>query len=368
MAEYEMLFFLTAGELRAAEVCADGDVKLINFHGDNAFSFKGTEEIDEAYSIIADTYSVDELSELDASFVVADCGADEQIKWYLLEKLHPCGKLNTIMLDKVLPCVLTKAGCCQAGKKTIVELFEEKYAYICDDDCHFEEIAAKGKNADIVLDVKDFAFLAVWDGKTFAGGNKDAVEAVVAEKEAAVAELEQKIAQLQEENADLVKKLEAANQEIAEFKNKLEQKEGEAAKKASEKIVSHRRCVTLVRGSDDNYIKIGKSSGEIVKANEKVAVTMYARTSTYIPQDILSPRAGKIVWLLLDGDELKINYGKEKVVAVVGDEDDNEEEMFAWGQKQLEKKIADTQAKGEPTEFEKETVGLELVGKLFGCL
>ena len=336
MAEYEMLFFLTAGELRAAEVCADGDVKLINFHGDNTFSYKGTEDIDEAYSIIADTYSVDELSELDVSFFVTDCGADEQIKWYLLEKLRPCGKLNTVMLDKVLPYVLTKAGCCQAGKKTIVELFEEKYAYICDNDCHFEEIAAKGKNADIVLDVKDFAFLAVLDGEAFSGGNKEAVEAVAAEKETVIAELDRKIAQLQEENADLAKKLEAANQEIAEFKNKLEQKEGEAAKKASEKTVSHRRKVTYSSLFTDylTYIKIDKLSGESVKANEVIGRISAHRDSSDFLTDLRSPRKGKIVWLVSDGDMLGLGYIFGKVIAVVGDEEDDDGEMFAWGEAQ----------------------------------
>ena len=224
MAEYEMIFFMTRDTLRAVEVGANSELKTINFHGDAVFEYTDDTSIDEFYESITDTYSVNDLADLDAGICLVDCGAEEKGKWALAEKMRSCNVFNMVMLKTIFPLLLTKAGRCQAGQKTVVEFLGNKYAFICDDDCIFEEVNAKGKNVDVTLTMDDFSFLAVFDGNEFEGGSRvKALEASLAEKEKEMVELQSKIDLIRRSHQNLVEEKKQMEQEMEKKQIVIEQ-------------------------------------------------------------------------------------------------------------------------------------------------
>ncbi len=335
MAEYEILIFMSGDKLRTVEVLADGSVKSIQFQGDAFFEFDGEQAIDDFYASVADTYSVDDLADLDAEVFLVDCGAPEKEKWRLLEKLRSCASLNTVTLQKVFPMLLTKAGCCNAGQRTVAEFLGEKYAFICDDDCHFEEISAKGKKAGVTLDVKDFSFLAVFDGQAFSGGgNAAAMEEALAEKEEEKEELRQEIARLEQEKQELTARAQELQEEAEKCRKELEEKAAESTKSPGKmKMVSHRRTVIAEFGShiDKCILNIFEHDGKIVKANQKIGGLRSHRGAGLDDRGaVFASRAGKLIWVSLGGDEVR----NKQIIAVIGDEKDDAEAMLAWGEEQ----------------------------------
>ena len=79
-------------------------------------------------------------------------------------------------------------------------------------------------------------------------------------------------------------------------------------------------------------IKQNITSGTVVKLNQKIGGFLSNRSTSSLGYEIYAPRAGKLVWLSLDGDELK--PGNNRIVGVVGDESDDPKDMFEWLKKE----------------------------------
>lgn len=145
MVEYELVIFLTGNRISVMEVGLNSKSKIIGFHGENYYQYDKIDDIDDFYKNITDTYNVDDLSELSTNVFLIDCGMEQEIKWHLIGKLKSCECLNINDLSCLLPILLSKKGLLQVGKQIVVEFLDEKYAYICDDEYHVEELSTRGK-------------------------------------------------------------------------------------------------------------------------------------------------------------------------------------------------------------------------------
>jgi len=330
MGEYELIMFLNDDKIYVMEVDLEGHTKHVGFQGEEYFRYEKCEDIDDFYKNLTDTYNVDALSELDTNIFLIDCGMKSETKWHLIDKLKDCECLNINSISCLLPILLSKKGLLQVGKQIVVEFLDEKYAYICDDEYHVEELATRGKKAQHLLTLDDFSFIAVWNGNLSKGNNDDSSEKLEEAKQA----WEQQKIQLDEK----LKELGAACKEWEEKYNQLQaevQKEIQGKKEAiSQEMVKRRRIVETKVSHWNRFIKEEVKSGAIVKVNQKIGAMISSREIGDEQTKILSPRAGKIAWIPLDGDELftgDFSIGDlPKIVGVVGDEDDNEDDMIKW--------------------------------------
>ncbi len=331
MAEYEFLIFMSEDKLRMAEVNVDGEVQPILFQGDSTFKYDDVQSLDAFYSSITDTYSVDELFELDAEIFLVDCGANKQDKWHLMEKMIRCANLNIFTLETIFPLILTKRGYCNPGQEIMVEFLDDKYTFICDSDCYFKQISPNDKMPEVSLTIDDFSFLAVFDGQEFTGRRAllEETQATLVKIEDAMKEQRQQISGLLQEKQLLNNRLEELRKELEDSHKALEMKneEIESYNRISRRIKVFPNVPYMFSVYRSAIIKISKNckSGTVVKKNQVIA-TCHPHVSGTTRQ-LNAACDGKIVWLVAN----KANVNESTVVAVIGDENDDEQEMIAWG-------------------------------------
>ena len=356
MGEYELVIFLTGNRIYVMEVDLNSKSKIVGFHGEDYYQYDKIDDIDDFYKNITDTYNVDDLSELSTNVFLIDCGMEQETKWHLIEKLKSCECLNINNLSCLLPILLSKKGLLQVGKQIVVEFLAEKYAYICDDEYHVEELVTRGKKAQQVLEMEDFSFIAVWEGNLANGSNSETDEKFTK------AQSEWEI-----EKNNYEEKLKEFNNICKEWEDKykglqkeLNEKNRETLNNVSKEMINRRRVVVADVNNYQRCISETVPSGETVKANQQIGKMQYSRgnqqhgVSTvsllatfsgrgqYISDTIYAPRAGKLIWVPLDGDDLfdgdDDDFEVERqVVGVVGDETDNDEDMIQWARSRTKK-------------------------------
>lgn len=98
-------------------------------------------------------------------------------------------------------------------------------------------------------------------------------------------------------------------------------------------LISKRRLVKANIFLCETIFDACVESGTIVKKNQKIASLMEDRELDNELVTIYAPRSGKLVWIILDGDEVPGSFSDEEYVfGVVGDESDNDEDMEEWAQ------------------------------------
>ena len=98
-------------------------------------------------------------------------------------------------------------------------------------------------------------------------------------------------------------------------------------------LISKRRLVKANIFLCETIFDACVESGTIVKKNQKIASLMEDRELDNELVTIYAPRSGKLVWIILDGDEVPGGFSDEEYVfGVVGDESDNDEDMEEWAQ------------------------------------
>ena len=357
MGEYDLVMFLQDNKIFVMEVDFNSNSKIIGFHGEDYFHYDNAVDIDDFYKNLADTYNVDNLSELDTKVFLIDCGMEAGIKWSLIDKLKSCEYLNVINISCLLPILLSKKGLLQVGKQIVVEFLAEKYAYICDDEYHVEELVTRGKKAQQVLEMEDFSFIAVWEGNLANGSNAETDEKFTKAQSEWEIEKNNYEEKLKEFN-NICKEWE---DKYKELQNELNKKNKEASNNVSKEMISRRRVVIAEVNFFQRFISEIVPSGEYVKANQKIGKMLYTRdgeqlgsmntyaivgsvfsSSQSIKDDIYAPRAGKLIWVPLDGDDLFDGDDNDfeverQVVGVVGDETDNDEDMIQWARSRTKK-------------------------------
>ena len=338
MGEYDLVMFLQDNKIFVMEVDFNSNSKIIGFHGEDYFHYDNAVDIDDFYKNLADTYNVDNLSELDTKVFLIDCGMEAGIKWSLIDKLKSCEYLNVINISCLLPILLSKKGLLQVGKQIVVEFLEEKYAYICDDEYHVEELATRGKNAKEILKMEDFSFIAVWEGNLTNGNNDDLEEKILEEQ----SKWDIKKKDLEKEISSLNKTIDTLKNQCDVLQYELQNKLKEENNKISQDKVNNRRLVKAGIITKTRFIIEEMKNGDIVALNQRIGCFISNRA---YPGDttgeIYAPRAGKLVWLFLDGDEMcSVNYNETLfcILGVVGDEDDNENDMIEWAKMTEEEK------------------------------
>ena len=337
MGEYELVIFLTGNRISVMEVDLKSKSKIIGFHGEDYYQYDKIDDIDDFYKNITDTYNVDDLSELSTNVFLIDCGMEQETKWHLIDKLKSCECLNINNLSCLLPILLSKKGLLQVGKQTVVEFLDEKYAYICDDEYHVEELSTRGKKAQQVLNLEDFSFIAVWEGNLASGNNNDFEKKMIE----AESKWEVQKKDFQSEIATLNETIKTLECKYKEVQDDLQKRLNEEKDNISQERVSNRRLITVDIEYNTRFIKEEVKNGENVSPNQRIGSFIYRREYQDETEQIYAPRAGKLVWLFLDGDEMcyvKMYEKKKVTLGVVGDEDDNEEDMIKWAKKIEENK------------------------------
>ena len=342
MGEYELIVFLTENKIYVMEVDFNSKSKVIGFHGEDFFHYENDVDLDDFYKNITDTYNVDDLSELNTNVFLIDCGMDSEIKWYLIDKLKSCECLNFNSISCLLPILLSKKGLLQVGKQIVVEFLDEKYAYICDDEYHVEELATRGKKPKEILKLEDFSFIAVWEG-SLSQNNTDEIEDKLREATSAFNTQKE---MYENKIIELNRTIESLDSECNSIKIQL-QAVSERKKKLSQDLINTRRIVKAYFSDNGRYIKEEVKNGDIVKVNQRIGGLYSNRKDPDIKTEIHASRDGKIAWLLLDGDEpfdesIETWNSRCMIVAVIGDESDNVDDMITWiremEKEQLQKK------------------------------
>ena len=340
MGEYDLVMFLQDNKIFVMEVDFNSNSKIIGFHGEDYFHYDNAVDIDDFYKKLADTYNVDNLSELDTKVFLIDCGMEDGIKWSLIDKLKSCEYLNIVNISCLLPILLSKKGLLQVGKQIVVEFLEGKYAYICDDEYHVEELATRGKKAKEILKMEDFSFIAVWKGNLTNGNNDDWEEKILEEQ----SKWDIKKKDLENEISSLNNTIETLENQCKELQDELQNNLKGENNKISQDKVNNRRLVKCLRedlGYKCRFIHQEVKNGEIVEVNQKIGAFIYTREYQDESRAIYAPRAGKLFWILLDGDDIYENAIFQDdvcILGVVGDEEDNENDMIEWAKMTEEEK------------------------------
>lgn len=105
-------------------------------------------------------------------------------------------------------------------------------------------------------------------------------------------------------------------------------------KSVAKSIIAKRRLVKAEKYIFESVFDAHVESGTIVMKNQKIGSLMKDRGLDNELVPIYAPRAGKLVWSILDGDTVpgRLMYNKEYIFGVVGDETDDEEDMEKWAQ------------------------------------
>jgi len=98
-------------------------------------------------------------------------------------------------------------------------------------------------------------------------------------------------------------------------------------------LISKRRLVKANIFICETIFDACVESGTIVKKNQRIGSLMEDRELDNELVTIYAPRSGKLVWIILDGDEVPGSFSDEEYVfGVVGDESDDDEDMEEWAQ------------------------------------
>lgn len=349
MAEYEIIIFLATDKIQAIEVDKGGNVKNISFNGNKEFIYNANEGINPFYDSLTDTYSVDEMSDIDSHIYIVDCGAESSVKWALADKIRDCNGADVISLNKLLPLVISRKDLAEKGKTTAVSFMGNVYVYSCNDDMKFEEISADGETNTAELQVEDFGFLAVFNA---IGGNN---------------------AELQKQVSDYSSELETLKKRNEELEKWYEAEQLAKNIKNDEKLLKARQIISV------NYVynvleikhytlfkaKHSVSDGKIVLSGNVIGCLISDKV-----KEIIAPKNGKVAWLNKNGEVIYINSATVHVnssvgvgnvifalagiqspkeaffnnncvidVAIIGDENDDVEAMIEWywEQKEAEK-------------------------------
>lgn len=370
MAEYEIIIFLAADKIQAIEVDKGGNVKNISFNGNKEFIYNANEGINPFYDSLTDTYSVDEMSDIDSHIYIVDCGAESSVKWALADKIRDCNGADVISLNKLLPLVISRKDLAEKGKTTAVSFMGNVYVYSCNDDMKFKEISAEDEINTAELQVEDFGFLAVFNA---IGGNNAELEKKIADLVTERKEKEGICAELQKQVSDYSSELETLKKRNEELEKWYEAEQLAKNRKNDEKLLKARQIISVnyvynVLEIKDNTLfkaKHSVSDGKIVLSGNVIGCLISDKV-----KEIIAPKNGKVAWLNKHGEVIYKNSATVRVnssvgvgnvifalagiqspkeaffnnncvidVAIIGDENDDVEAMIEWywEQKEAEK-------------------------------
>ena len=331
MCEYEFIMFLAKDKIFVMEVDYNGHTKAVGGYGDDYFSYNNNNDLDDFYKTLCDKYNVDNLSDLDTNVFIIDCGMENAEKWYLIDKLKSCKSLSVNNVSSLFPILLSKKGLLNVGEQTVIDFLGEKYAYICDKEYHVEAMNARGKNVQYVFNMDDFSFIAYWKGNLSQNSKELEKSKIEIEK------LKDNQKSYEIQISEYQKKYNELEAKYDELKVRMAEETEKQKKAKSQEMINNRRYIeveTPLAGMMTLFIKHNVKNGALVAANQKIGGVFISRgNADNFEYDIYSPRAGKILWLQLDCDELltppniKLSSDKEIVVGIVGDESDDASDM-----------------------------------------
>lgn len=363
MAEYEIIIFLATYKIQAIEVDKGANVKNISFNGNKEFIYNANEGINPFYDSLTDTYSVDEMSDIDSHIYIVDCGAESSVKWALADKIRDCNGADVISLNKLLPLVISRKDLAEKGKTTAVSFMGNVYVYSCNDDMKFKEISAEDEINTAELQVEDFGFLAVFNA---IGGNNAELEKKIADLVTERKEKEGICAELQKQVSDYSLEVKALKKRNEELEKWYEAEQLAKNRKNDEKLLKARQIISVNHSNSQPVhspfmfkANHNVASGTIVLSGDFLGKLLYLELnknhySSY-DKEIIAPKNGKIAWLHKQGEGINKQsetfhyrdilttvlaniFTKDKAsmddffmdVAVIGDENDDVEAMIEW--------------------------------------
>lgn len=352
MAEYEIIIFLAADKIQAIEVDKGGNVKNISFNGNKEFIYNANEGVNPFYDSLTDTYSVDEMSDIDSHIYIVDCGAESSVKWALADKIHDCSGADVISLNKLLPLVISRKDLAEKGKTTAVSFMGNVYVYSCNDDMKFKEISADGEINTAELQVEDFGFLAVFNA---IGGNNAELEKKIADLMTERKEKEGICAELQKQVSDYSSELETLKKRNEELEKWYEAEQLAKNRKNDEKLLKARQIISI-HYSKETMIMFGahlqfEAEHSILDGDVVLSGAVLGKLKSDEVKNIIAPKNGKIAWLNKHGEVIFHNSATSHVrfipdncgvltisgtydyvidVAIIGDENDYVDNMIEW--------------------------------------
>lgn len=349
MAEYEIIIFLATYKIQAIEVDKGGNVKNISFNGNKEFIYNANEGINPFYDSLTDTYSVDEMSDIDSHIYIVDCGAESSVKWALADKIRDCNGADVISLNKLLPLVISRKDLAEKGKTTAVSFMGNVYVYSCNDDMKFKEISAEDEINTAELQVEDFGFLAVFNA---IGGNNAELEKKIADLVTERKEKEGICAELQKQVSDYSLEVKALKKRNEELEKWYETDKLAKQIKNDEKLLKARQIISIHYSKEvtifDAHLQF-EAEHSILDGDVVLSGVVLGKLKSDEVKNIIAPKNGKIAWLNKHGEvifhnsaTLHVRFIKKEYsflsgtydyvidVAIIGDENDYVDNMIEW--------------------------------------
>lgn len=340
---YHVLIFIENTKIHVVEALDKYTQKKIGFHGNEYFRYENITDIDMFYEELTDHYNVNDLSELNMHIYVIDCKANKQSIMAFLYKTSSCIHVSINKVEDIIPAILTQKELHNNVDDICVNFLNTKYTYSLSDN-YYSLRDTDNVDKKIDLSLEDFNSLLFWDRYRCSDLEKQLEEKIniIKENESLLSQKNQEIDKLKKENISISKTIAPLKEELSELKSYKKNRE----------LIDHRIVVRALSlpykpsyysSTSSLIITEEVEDGHIISKGQEIGwLKQTKRKKLKTDWRIFSPRAGKIAWLQENEGQIHIKVKKSSgllgqlgeedypVVAIVGDNDDNVDNMREW--------------------------------------
>ena len=343
---YRILIFITNYNIHVVETLDKCTIKKIGFHGNEYFRYENTTDIDVFYEELTDHYNVNDLSELNMHIYIIDCNSNKRSIMAFLQKASSCNHVSVYKVEDVIPAVLTQKHLHINSEDISIKFIDKTYTYTLFSEYYSIKEGNVASN-QISLSIEDFISLLYWDRDNFSNYN----------------ELNNQLNMKNTEIDKLKNEIHILSQSLSTMKKELD---AVKEKEKSREIVKHRMIIHANNPPDkhlDTWI-ITESVEDAVLVNKGDDIGYLKKSHNNITETswrLYANRSGKIAWLQPNDYEIYIGkkpnnmelylsngyqysklgvFGLSKnkypAVAIIGDENDDADEMRKWYRQNFE--------------------------------
>ncbi|MDO4789272.1 MAG: hypothetical protein Q4A19_08965 [Johnsonella sp.] len=345
--QYKIIVFITEEYLKALDVTEEERFSDISIEGNKRMRYLREEDADRFCDYIRMFYNINQFSELDIFALIVDATKTEEKRRgaeYIFDALCGC-KRSLLAAEQILPILVNMKEMLGASQEIRVCFLGGHYLVQADEEFRISVRAEEGE-AELVLDESAAAGIYYFKGTD---SLSRALRPELEEKEERIKALEGRLEEAKREAADLWLRLKGAEKEGKELQEEMERLRLEHKKcKENMRII----CYADKRSFEGNFdmycyqkfvVRFEIANGELVTPRQHIATI---RPSYYFQGfKAYSPIRGRFFHLVEEEKEIESGLGiwggvrmPGTAVAIIGAEDDTEEEVMEWYAKISENK------------------------------
>lgn len=358
--QYKIIVFITEEYLKALDVTEEDRFSDISIEGNKRMRYFREKDADRFCDYIRMFYNINQFSELDIFALIVDATKTEEkrrVAEYIFDALCGC-KRSLLGAEQILPILVNMKKMLGASQEIRVCFLGEHYLVQADEEFRISVRAEEGE-AELVLDESAAAGIYYFKG-TDSLSRKLRPE--LEEKEERIKALEGRLEEAKREAADLWLWLKGAEKEKKGLQEEIERLRLEHKKRRENARII---CYADKRSFEGNFdvdqneklrVRFAVANGELVSRHQHIATLLRGPFLLFSNPQAYSHVRGRFFHLVEEEKEKKnesglgvtrsITYsffGKEGIepgtaVAIIGAEDDTEEEVMEWYAKISENK------------------------------